>query len=81
MKKKDEQRQYSVDIKVYERASLFEVPYFLPLEMIGALSNLKPGYYPNLIMNCTEQQFKEFQDWISKHGSILKVIGHTCIAY
>ena len=67
---------YALDIKIYEPANIYEVPFGLPEKMSNADSLLKMGYHTVPIL-CTEAELEEFQDWVSKHQFIMKIIGVT----
>lgn len=65
---------YVLDIKVYARANMYELPFRLPEQMIDERSILIPGYHSVAIL-FTQAEFEEFMDWCFLHGDILKVIG------
>jgi len=69
-----EKKPVELDIKVYEPANMYEVPFALPSSVVDSDSNLRIGYH-TLRANCTEQELSGFQTWASSHENILKVIG------
>lgn len=64
---------YILDIKVYEPASIMEVPFY-PHSKMEKDGVLVPGYH-SVRMTCTEDQFDEFMEWERRNQNILKVIG------
>jgi len=69
---------YSIDLKIYEPANIYEVPFAFPENMSNADSLLKLGYH-TVTSHCTEAYLEEFEDWVRSHQSILKIIGVTKI--
>ena len=67
---------YAVDLKIYEPANIYEVPFAFPENMSNADSLLKLGYH-TVVAHCTEAYLEEFEEWVGKHQSILKIIGVT----
>ncbi len=65
---------YQLDIIVYERANMYELPVVVPSHMTSD-SYLKPGPY-SIEVFWNESMFNQFMAWAGK-TSILKVIGTT----
>lgn len=65
---------YSLDLKIYEPANMYELPFRVPEEITNSSCLLKLGYH-TIIMLFTAEEFEEFCDWVSVHGSTLKVVG------
>ena len=69
-----ENHTYSIDLKIYEPANMYEVPFQLPESVLTLDGLLKLGYH-TIIMQCTEDIFEEFNDWCHSHGCVLKIVG------
>ena len=65
---------YSIDLKVYEPASMYEVPFPVPEAMRDTNGHLKVGYH-NMNLACQEDRFENLLEWGNRNGSILKIIG------
>ena len=76
MEDPEKKRTWALDLKIYEPANIYEVPFQFPDNMSNADSLLKLGYH-TIAAYCTEKDIDEFQEWVSKNQSILKVIGVT----
>lgn len=70
----DNKRVYSIDLKIYEPANMYEVPFPLPESVLTNDGFLKLGYQ-TVVMHCTEEIFDEFNEWCHGHGAILKIVG------
>jgi hypothetical protein len=71
---KVEKHTYSIDLKIYEPANMYEVPFALPESIIDSQGNLKLGTR-TIVTLCTEEQFEEICEWCRTHGGILKILG------
>lgn len=65
---------YSIDLKIYENANIYEVPFPLPEKMSDSQSNLKLGYH-TVVVHWEPSLVDEFYTWCSTHGTIIKIIG------
>ena len=69
-----ERKTYSLDIKIYEPANIYEVPFPLPEKMSDSKSLFKMGYH-NIVVHWEPSLVDEFYEWCSTHGSIIKILG------
>lgn len=68
---------YVLDVKVFEAASIMEVPFYPPSAMHKD-GTLKLGYH-QIRMRCTPDQYDDFMEWCRQNESILKVIGSEIV--
>jgi len=64
---------YSIDLRIYERAEAHEIPFQLPPHIFSD-SRLKLGYQ-SITVTWMEETWVRFNDWTSRNGSVVKVIG------
>lgn len=69
-----EKKTYILDIKIYEPANIYEVPFPLPEKMSNSESIFKLGTH-SITVHWEPELMDEFYEWCSTRGSILKIIG------
>jgi hypothetical protein len=69
-----EKKTYSIDLKIYEKANIYEVPFPLPEKMSDSQSIFKLGYH-NIVVHWEPSLVDEFYTWCSSNGTIMKIIG------
>lgn len=65
---------YSLDLKIYEPANMYEVPWPMPESVLTMDGLLKLGYH-TIVIFFSQQDFEEFSEWCGSHGNILKIVG------
>ena len=65
---------YAIDVKVYERANMYELPFQVPEDVTDHDCCLKLGVH-TIVASLTEEEFDQAMDWCFRHGAMLKVIG------
>jgi len=71
-----ERKTYSIDLKIYEKANIYEVPFPLPEKVSDSKSLLKLGYHQDIIVFWDTDLFEEFIEWCYNHGTILKILDY-----
>ena len=66
---------FLVDVMVYERAEVLEIPVLLPDEMYDGNDpkKLKPGAHTMRVW-FSDEEYHRFSDW-SRKSAVLKIIG------
>ncbi len=67
-----------ISLKVYEPATIYELPFRVPMELFDQECRLKPGYH-TFQAELTDMQLHGMQVWASKNESILKILGVTTV--
>lgn len=67
-------KTYLITFKVYERATIYEIPFRVPPEMVDEESRLKLGYQ-TVKTELKEEEYVDIMRWAGKNQGVLKVIG------